>query len=165
MDFNDELINRQPHLSLKLMSAATDESITRILSLKTIAVVGLSKDASKPSHDVATYLKAHGHRIIPVNPTIDEVLGEKSYKSLLEIPDQLKRQIDVIDIFRRSEDVPPIVDQAIQLRRTVGRPTAVWMQLGIINEEAAKKARESGLEVVMDRCMKIEHARRGGRSS
>ncbi len=164
MDFNDELINQQPQLSLRFMSAVTDELITRVLSLKTVAVVGLSKDPSKPSHDVAAYLKSHGYRIIPVNPTVDEVLGEKSYKSLLEIPDQLSRQIDVVDIFRRSEDVPPIVDQAIQLRRTVRRPTAVWMQLGIINEEAARKARESGLEVVMDRCMKIEHARRGGRS-
>ena len=164
MDFNDELINQQPQLDLRLMSTGTDELITSILSLKTVAVVGLSKDRSKPSHDVATYLKSCGYRIVPVNPTIDEVLGEKSYKSLLEIPDQLRRQIDVVDIFRRSEDVPPIVDQAIQLRRSMGRPTAVWMQLGIVNEEAAKKAKESGLEVVMDRCMKIEHARLAGRS-
>jgi predicted CoA-binding protein len=144
------------------MSAGTEKLITKILDLKTVAVVGLSKDPAKPSHDVASYLKSHGYRIIPVNPTIDEVLGEKSYKSLLEIPDQLKRQIDIVDIFRRAEDVPPIVDEAIQLRKLVGRPVAVWMQLGIANEEAAQKARESGLEVIMDRCMKIEHARRAG---
>lgn len=159
MGFNDELINQQPQLRLRFMSAGTDELITRILGLKTIAVVGLSKDSSKPSNDVASYLKSHGYRIIPVNPTIDEVLGEKSYKSLLDIPDQLKRQIEVVDIFRRAEDVPPIVDEAIQLRKLVGRPKVVWMQLGIVNEEAARKARESGLDVIMDRCMKIEHAR------
>ena len=164
MDFNDELINQRSQLGSRPMSAGTDELITKILGLKTIAVVGLSKDPSKPSNDVATYLKAHGYRIVPVNPTIDEVLGEKSFKALLDIPDQLKRQIDVIDIFRRSEDAPPIVDQAIQLHRSIGRPTAVWMQLGIINEEAAKKARDSGLDVIMDRCMKIEHARRAADS-
>jgi predicted CoA-binding protein len=147
------------------MSSATDELIAKILGLKSIAVVGLSKDSSRPSNDVATYLQSHGYRIVPVNPTIDEVLGEKSYKSLLDLPEQLKREIDVADIFRRAEDVPPIVDQAIQLHRSGGRPKAVWMQLGIVNEAAARKAIESGLDVVMDRCMKIEHARLVRRSS
>ncbi len=146
------------------MSSSTDGLITKILSLKTIAVVGLSKDSSRPSNDVATYLKSHGYRIVPVNPTVDEVLGEKSYKSLLDLPDQLKREIDVVDIFRRAEDVPPIVDEAIQLHKRWGRAKAVWMQLGIVNDEAARKARESGLDVVMDRCMKIEHGRRVGQS-
>lgn len=142
------------------MSANIEQLITKILNLKTIAVVGLSKDPSRPSHDVASYLKSHGYRIIPVNPTIDEVLGEKSYKSLLDIPEQLKRQIDVVDIFRRAEDVPPIVDQAVELHKNLGRPAAVWMQLGIVNETAAQNAREVGLDVVMDRCMKIEHSLR-----
>ncbi len=146
------------------MATGTDESLTRILGMKPIAVVGLSKDPSKPSHQVAAYLKAHGYRIVPVNPTIDEVLGEKSYKSLLDIPEQLKGQIDVVDIFRPSEDVPPIVDEAIQLHRNMGRPLAVWMQLRIVNHGAAKKAGESGLEVVMDRCMMTEHARRAANS-
>lgn len=142
------------------MSTEIEQLITKILNSKTVAVVGLSKDPSKPSHDVATYLKSHGYRIVPVNPTVDEVLGERSYRSLLELPEKLKREIDVVDIFRRAEDVPPIVDQAIELHKSLGRPTAVWMQLGIVNEVAAQKARESGLDVVMDRCMKIEHARR-----
>jgi len=90
---------------------------------------------------------------------VDEVLGERSYKSLLDLPEQLKHEIDVVDIFRRTEDVPPIVDEAIQLHKRLGRPKAVWMQLGIVNEEAASKAKDAGLSVVMDRCMKIEHAR------
>lgn len=141
------------------MSSETDGPIAKILKLKTIAIVGLSKDPSRPSHDVANYLQAHGYRIVPVNPMVNEVLGERSYKSILDLPEQLKREIDVVDIFRRPEDVPSIVDEAIQLHKSFGRPTAVWMQLGIVNEEAASKAKEAGLSVVMDRCMKIEHAR------
>ncbi len=140
--------------------SSSDALISNILKLKTIAVVGLSKDPSRPSNDVASYMKSHGYKIIPVNPTVDDVLGEKSYKSLLDLPDQLKLEVDVVDIFRRSEDVLPIVDQAIQLYRAGGRPKVVWMQLGIVNEEAARKARGAGLDVVMDRCMKIEHGKR-----
>ena len=133
--------------------------MTRILGGRTIAVVGLSKDPAKASHDVASYLQSHGYRIVPINPTIDEVLGEKAYKSLLDLPEELKRQIDVVDIFRRAEDIPSIVEQVIELHRNHGHPTAVWMQLGIVNEEAAKRARAAGLDVVMDHCMKIEHRR------
>ncbi len=165
MGFNGELINHESVLQLARMLSATDDVIPKILSMKTIAVVGLSKDPSRPSNNVASYLKSHGYRIVPVNPTVDEVLGEKCYKSLLDLPDELRGQIDVVDIFRRAEDVPPVVDQAIQLHKTAGHPKAVWMQLGIVNEEAARKARESGLDVVMDRCMKIEHARQARRSS
>lgn len=144
--------------SVYAMQSEDDGRITRILSSKTIAVVGLSKDPSRPSYDVARYLRSHGYRIVPVNPTVDNVLGEKSYGSLIDLPEAVRREIDVVDIFRRAEDVPPIIDQAIELHRLYGRPRAVWMQLGIVNEAAAKKARESGLEVVMDRCMKIEHS-------
>jgi hypothetical protein len=139
--------------------SADEHLIARILRAKTIAVVGLSRDPTKPSHDVASYLQSNGFRIVPINPTIDEVLGEKAYKSLLDLPEELKRQIDVVDVFRRPEDVPPIVEQAIALHRNYGHPTAVWMQLGIVNEDAARKARDTGLDVVMDRCMKIEHRR------
>ncbi len=147
------------------MTMSEDELITKILKSKIIAVVGLSKDPAKPSHEVAAYLRSHGYRIIPVNPTVDEVLGERSYKSLLDIPEQIQREIDLVDIFRPAEDLPPIVDQAIQLHKILGRPKAVWMQLGIINEDAAQKAREAGLDVVMDHCMRIEHGRRFGRWS
>ena len=147
------------------MSPNNERAVSKALEAKTIAVVGLSSNPERPSYDVANYLKSHGYRIVPINPTIEEVLGEKSYKSLLDLPDDLKREIEVVDIFRRPEDIPPIVEQAIELRRNYDNPKAIWMQLGIVNEEAARKARESGLDVVMDRCMKIEHARRAGSSS
>ncbi|MEE9248829.1 MAG: CoA-binding protein [Dehalococcoidia bacterium] len=120
---------------------------------KTIAVVGLSPKPERDSHLVAKYLKEQGYRIIPVNPMVDEVLGEKSYPDLKAIPER----VDVVDVFRKAEDVLPIVDQAIDIGAS-----AVWMQLGIINEVAAARAREAGLGVVMDRCMLIEHRRMVG---
>lgn len=127
------------------------DKIKRILrENKTIAVVGLSAKWNRPSHFAAKYMKDHGYKIIPVNPAYDEVLGEKCYPSLLDIPEA----VDIVDIFRRSEDVPPIVEDAIKIGAKV-----VWMQLSVVNEEAAAKAREAGLEVVMDRCVKIEHGR------
>jgi predicted CoA-binding protein len=141
------------------MASEIENLILKALRFKTIAVVGLSKDPSRPSHDVAQYLKSCGYRIVPINPTIHEVLGEESFRSLLDLPDELKREIEIVDIFRRAEDVPPIVDQAIELHSQFERPKLVWMQLGIVNEKAAASARQAGLEVVMDRCMKIEHAR------
>jgi len=136
-----------------------NEAIEKALQSKTIAVVGLSSNPDRPSYDVASYLKSHGYRIVPVNPTISEVLGEKSYKSLQDLPDQLKREIEVVDIFRRPEDIPPIVEEAVQLHSSSGNPKVVWMQLGIVNEAAAQAARKAGMDVVMDRCMKIEHGK------
>ena len=124
---------------------------------RVVAVVGLSNQIGKPSHRVAAYLKKHGYRIIPVNPNIHDVFGEKSYRSLQEIPEVLQRTIDIVDIFRKSEDVPAIVDQVIKMRETVGRPFVVWMQLGIINEKAAEAARQAGLVVVMNKCLMAEH--------
>jgi predicted CoA-binding protein len=126
---------------------------------KTIAVVGLSREPDNDSHRVSAYLKAHGFRIIPVNPFADEILGEKSYKSLLDIPPEIQKTIEVVDIFRPSEDVPPIVEQAIKLKAMYGKPHVVWMQLGIVNEQAAEAAKKAGLTVVMNRCMMIEHSR------
>jgi predicted CoA-binding protein len=114
---------------------------------RTIAVVGASNDTDKPANYVPEYVKAHGYRIIPVNPTETEVLGERSYPDLASVPDP----IEVVNIFRRSEDVPPVVDAAIE-----AGAKAIWMQSGIINEEAAEVARAAGLEVVMDRCMRTE---------
>ncbi|MFQ6129515.1 MAG: CoA-binding protein [Candidatus Hadarchaeaceae archaeon] len=140
---------------------AEDEKLKSILNYKTVAVVGLSKDSTKDSHKVAAYLKDHGYHIIPVNPFADEILGEKCYPGLLNIPEELQRTIEVVDIFRPSEDIPPIVKDAIQLKRKCGRPHAVWMQLGITNQQAAEQAREAGLDVVMNRCMMIEHRRLG----
>jgi predicted CoA-binding protein len=126
---------------------------------KTVAVVGLSREPGKDSHRVSAYLKQHGFRVIPVNPFADEVLGEKSYKSLLDIPPEIQKTIEVIDIFRPSKDVPPIVEQAIKLKAMHGKPYVVWMQLGIVNEQAAEAAKKAGLTVVMDKCMMIEHKR------
>ncbi|MGA2784367.1 MAG: CoA-binding protein [Candidatus Bathyarchaeia archaeon] len=135
------------------------DAIVKALESKIIAVVGLSKDPSKPSYDVASYLLSKGYRIVPVNPTASGILGEKCYKSLMDLPVELKRELDVVVVFRRSEDVLPVVEETIQLRSKYGRPNIVWMQLGIVNDAAAKLALEAGLGVVMDRCMKIEHAR------
>lgn len=136
------------------------DTIRKVLEeYETVAVVGLSGDPSKYSHIVAKYLQSKDWHIIPVNPTVKEVLGEKSYPSLLDLPPDLQAKIEVVDIFRRSEDVPPIVDQAIQLRQKNGKPYVIWMQLEIINEEAAKRAREAGMTVIMNKCMKMETER------
>lgn len=138
----------------------SSEQIKEILQkTKTIAVVGLSNDPEKTSFKVSAFLKQQGYRIVPVNPFVDKVLGEKSYKSLLDIPMEIQRTLDVVDIFRKAQDVPPIVEQAIKLKAAVGRPFVVWMQLGIVNEAAAEAARKAGLVVVMDRCLMIEHHR------
>jgi len=122
-----------------------------------IAVVGLSADSEKDSYRVSAYLQEQGYRIIPVNPFIDEVLGEKSYPSLLEIPAEIQKTIEIVDVFRQSKDVLPIVEQAVKLKQQFGRPFVVWMQLGIVNEQAAEKARCAGLVVVMDKCLMVEH--------
>ena len=136
---------------------STEEEIKNALEkYRTVAVVGLSDDSSKASYMVAKFLKSGGWSIIPVNPFVDQVLGEKSYKSLLDLPEDVQKTLEVVDIFRPSKHVPPIVDQAIQLKNKNGKPHMVWMQLEVVNEEAAAKAREAGLTVIMDRCMKIE---------
>jgi predicted CoA-binding protein len=116
---------------------------------KTIAVVGLSDNPARTSYAVSEEMQSLGYRILPVNPNAKEVLGEKSYPSLLD----LNESVDIVNIFRRSEEVLPIVEQAIQVK-----PRAIWMQLGVINEEAAKLAQQQGIEVIMDRCIKVEHA-------
>ena len=138
----------------------SQNQIKEILSkYRVIAVVGLSKELEKDSHMVSAYLQQHDYRIIPVNPFADEVLGEKSYKSLLDIPVGIQKTIEIVDVFRRSEDVPPIVEQAIKLKEMYGRSFVVWMQLGIVNLQAAEAARKAGLIVVMDRCLMVEHQR------
>jgi predicted CoA-binding protein len=135
------------------MSNASEREIDEILaSARTIAVVGLSDRSDRESNMVAHYLQANGYRIIPVNPAVAGVLGERSYPDLGSIPPEIA--IDVVDIFRKPEFIPAIVDKAITRGARV-----VWMQLGLAHNAAAQKAREAGLIVVMDRCMKVEHAR------
>jgi len=126
---------------------------------RTVAIVGLSRDPSKDSYRVAEYLQKNGFQIIPVNPIANEILGERSYKNLLDIPSEVQKTIEIVDIFRPSEEVLPIVEQAIKLRRHYSIPYVVWMQLGIVNLEAAEIARKEGLIVVMDKCMMQEHRR------
>ena len=125
--------------------------LRRILATcKTIAVVGLSADWYRPSYFAAKYLQGHGFTVIPVNPRYEDILGERCYKSLVDIP----VKVDVVDVFRKTGDVGPIADQAIAIGAKV-----LWQQLGVLNHEAGAKAEAAGLESVMDRCMKIEHAR------
>ncbi|MGA2965781.1 MAG: CoA-binding protein [Terriglobales bacterium] len=128
-----------------------------LLRTKTIAVVGLSESPLRPSHGVAAYMQAAGYKIIPVNPQIAEALEEKSYSSLVGMPPEVVKTIDLVDVFRRSEHVDEIVDQAIQLKIP-----ALWLQEGVINEPAAERARRAGIFVVMDRCILKEHRARFG---
>ena len=128
-----------------------EEEIREILGkCKNVAVVGISPKEDRPSYGVASYLQSKGYRIIPVRPDGDTLLGERVYPSLTQIPKEI--EVDIVDIFRRPEDVPPIVDEAIRRGAKV-----VWMQEGIVHEEAAARARRAGLKVVMDRCMKKDH--------
>ena len=130
-----------------------DEEIKNILrDAKTVAVVGISPKEDRPSYRVAAYLKSRGYRMIPVRPNGEEILGEKVYHNLLEIPKEIR--IDVVDIFRKSEDTPPVVEEAIRRGAAV-----IWMQEGILHQEAGEKAEKAGLKVVMDRCMMKEHRR------
>jgi len=126
-------------------------TLRRILrECRTLAVVGLSADWFRPSYFAAKYMQEHGYRVIPVNPKYTEILGQKCYKSLRDIPEK----VDLVDVFRKTQDVPPIAEEAIAIGAKV-----LWQQLGVKNEAAAAKARAAGLEAVMDRCVKIEHGR------
>ncbi len=132
------------------VTAGAAEIAAIIRQYRTIAVVGLSPDPSRPSYQVAQYLQEHGYRIIPVNPKCQEILGEPCYPDLRSIP----VPVDIVDIFRQVEAIPGIVAEAIAIGAKV-----VWMQLGLEHPEAAAQARQAGLQVVMNRCLKVEHAR------
>src|SRR5215218_8059731 len=129
----------------------SDSELRKIYDLKNIAVVGMSKNEGKPAHFVPKYLIEHGYNVIPVNPTITEVLGRKSYPSIADIPED----VDVVDVFRKSEDVPVVVMDAMNKKGI----KVIWMQSGIYNEEAERKAKENGIDVVFNRCMMVEHNR------
>ncbi len=129
----------------------SDAQIRQIMeTASTIAIVGLSDRPDRDSYQVAEYLQAHGYRVIPVNPTVDAVLGEQSYARVADIPEM----IDIVDVFRRPDSAVEVVADAIEAGARV-----VWMQLGVVNQEAARMAEAAGLQVVMDRCIKIEHRR------
>jgi predicted CoA-binding protein len=126
-------------------------TLRRILgTYRVLAVVGLSADWYRPSYFAAKYMQEHGYRVIPVNPKYAEILGEKCYPSLKAIPEK----VEIVDVFRKTADVPPVAEEAIAIGARV-----LWQQLGVRNEAAAGRARAAGLETVMDRCVKIEHAR------
>ncbi len=132
-----------------------DEKILKILSMKNIAVVGMSSDPSKPANRVPKYLRSQGYKIIPVNPTKEQIEGLKSYKSLLDVPDE----IEVVDVFRRPEQALEVVKEAIERKKTNKDIKAIWLQEGIINDEAKKIAEENGILFIQDRCMFKEHLR------
>jgi predicted CoA-binding protein len=141
----------RPLATIRATSGAW-ERLRLLTTNHTIAMVGLSADPMRPSHFAAIYMQSAGYDIIPVNPRYagETILGQPVYASLEEIP----RPVDIVDVFRRAEEVPALARSAIAIGAKV-----LWMQLGVVNEEAARLAREAGLEVVMDRCVKIEHAR------
>ena len=128
-----------------------EDAIRRILQgCRTIAVAGLSADPSRPSHGVAAYMRDRGYRIIPVNPRYPEILGEKCYPDLRSIPEP----VDLVDVFRKAADCVPVAEEAVAIGAK-----ALWLQLGIVNDEAKRIGEGAGLTVIMDRCLKIEHAR------
>jgi uncharacterized protein len=129
----------------------SDSQIKEFYRLKNIAVVGVSKNEEKPSHQVPKYLIEHGYNVIPVNPTIPEVLGKKAYPSIADIPER----VDIVDVFRKSEDVPGVIDDVLKKDGI----KVFWMQRGIYNEDAERKAKENGIDVVYNRCMMTEHDR------
>jgi predicted CoA-binding protein len=136
---------------LEALSAGPQEIAAILKNYRVVAVVGLSSDPARPSFQVAQYLQKHGYRIVPVNPACAEVLGEKCYARLQDIP----YPVEIVDIFRKVEAIPEIVAEAIQVGAKV-----IWMQLGLAEPTSARQAREAGLEVVMDRCLKVEHGLR-----
>jgi predicted CoA-binding protein len=139
------------------MAEKPEQEVAAILQgYRVVAVVGLSEDPGRPSYQVAQYLKNHGYRIVPVNPGCQEVLGEKCYAGLRDIP----FPVEVVDIFRKVDAIPAIVDEAIAMGAK-----AVWLQLGLEDPQSAQKAEKAGLRVVMNRCMKIEHAALGREES
>ena len=134
------------------MPTSEADRITQLLeSAKTIAVVGLTDTPLRPSYGVSHYMQSQGYRIIPVNPNITTWMGEKAYASLLDIPDK----IDIVNVFRRPDAVPEVVEQAIQINAPV-----IWMQEGVVHQGAAEKARQAGIFVVMDKCILKEHIKR-----
>ena len=132
-----------------------EEKIKQIFSFKNIAVVGMSDNPEKPSNRVPAYLMKQGYKIIPINPTKNEIMGLKSYKSLLEVEDE----IDVVDVFRRPEQVLEVVRDAIERKKQRGDIKAIWLQEGIVNDEAKRLAEENGLLFIQDKCMFREHLR------
>ncbi len=133
------------------------------LKQRTIAVVGASKNPEKEAHMVPAYLQRQGYKIIPVNPTADSILGEKAYPSLLDLPADLASKVEMVNVFRPSEELPEVARQAVKLKERNGRPFVFWAQLGLENDEAKEILTKGGIPYIMDRCIKVEHGRWGGK--
>ncbi len=128
---------------------------------KVVAVVGASKNPEKEAYTVPAYLREHGYTIIPVNPTTDSIEGVKTYPSLADIPADLAKKVDVVDVFRPSEEFPQVARQVAEMKKRTGRPFVFWGQLGLENDEAKKTLQDAKVDYVMDRCMRVEHQRLG----
>lgn len=139
------------------MLVSDDDGLKRVLDNDTVAVVGCSTTPGKAAHDIPAYLKRHGYRIVPVNPFADEVLEEPTYDSLAEVPDSIS--VDIVDVFRPSEEAGGIVDTAIERAERLGDVSSVWLQLNITDGAAADRAADAGLDFVQDKCLKVEHQR------
>jgi hypothetical protein len=137
------------------MPQTTDDELRRLLDRDPVAVIGCSTTSGKAAHDIPRYLQQHGYHIIPVNPTADEILGEPAYDRLADVPDD----VALVNVFRPSSEVDGIVDQVLDRHEERGDAGAVWLQLGIRDDDAAARAEAAGLDVVQDRCMKVEHRR------
>ena len=128
---------------------------------RVIAVVGASKNPEKDAFSVPQYMKEHGYRIIPVNPTADQIVGEKAYPSLSDIPSELAKQVEIVDVFRPSEELPKVAQQTVDMKNRYGRPFVFWAQLGLENDEAKRLLSENGIQYVMNDCVRAAHRRHG----
>ena len=142
------------------MIVSDDDGLERMLDHDTVAVVGCSTTPGKAAHDIPAYLKRHGYRVVPVNPFADEVLEETAYDSLADVPDSI--DVDLVNVFRPSEEAGGIVDGVIERTGRLGDVSAVWLQLGITDSEAGERAADAGLDFVQNKCMKVEHQRLRG---
>jgi uncharacterized protein len=139
------------------MAAGNVSPVEVLEKYRTIAVIGISKDPGKEAHSVPRYLKDQGYRIIPVNPTATEIMGETAYRSLAEIPEAVGRMVDVVEVFRPSEELPQVALQAVEMKRRLGRPLVFWAQQGLESEEAKGILERNGIQYVMDACMRTVH--------
>jgi len=139
------------------MATGTASPAEVLKKSKTIAVVGASKNPEKEAYAVPLYLKEHGYRIVPVNPTAAEILGEKAYPSLRELPEKVGRMVDVVEVFRPSDELPKVALETVEMKARLGRPLVFWAQLGLENEEAKRILDTNGIRYVMDACMRTVH--------
>lgn len=137
------------------MPLTSDDGLRSLLNLRTVAVVGCSTTPGKAAHEIPAYLQRQGYEVVPVNPFADEVLGERAYDTLADV----EREVQLVNVFRPSDEVPDIVDDVLARHEDRGDVEALWLQLGISHDEAAARAEDAGLRVVQDRCMKVEHQR------